>query len=202
MPAPVDSAALAVLLLQFTRGKDGSTARFCQIVRPILTKFANRFGWFLAKDQREEIVQQTFLLLRGPAGQAFDQRRGSVEVFLRLIARRAAREVGAMYTSPGSRTRPLKRNGVKVPGHQSGCIVSSIDDLADHDTPTVDGPDRIVEAQHDMARILASAPADVASALRCIYLQDVPVTRVAAEMGTSRYILDRKIDKFAETFGL
>jgi DNA-directed RNA polymerase specialized sigma24 family protein len=198
MPIVADRAKLEDLMHRFARGDHGIAREFHQIARPLLVKFANRFGWFLAEDKREEVVQQALVLLRGPAGQTFDRGRGAPEVFLRLITRRAAREVGATYALPGTRTRPSKHSrSDNVP---AAARIVSLEDLPEHETPSVEGPERVVEIQHDVAATLAAAPTDVANALRRIYLQDIPVTRVAAEMEISRYTLDRKIDKFVETF--
>jgi len=72
--------------------------------------------------------------------------------------------------------------------------------MPDHESPTVEGPDRIVERRHDVAAILAAAPADLASALYRIHWEDVPVTLVAAEMSMSRYALGRAIDRLAQAF--
>jgi len=197
MPGVSVGARLAHLLHRFARGDSGHAGEFDRVARPILSRFANRYGWFLAGDKREEIVQQAFLLLRGPAGLQFNRKRGSPKAFLRLVARRAVREVGAMYTSPGARTRPPKR---RASAAASPPAVVSIEEVTEKDLPSVEGPERLVELAHDARVILKTAPAEVATALERIYFLDVPVHHVAAEMAVSRYTLDRKIQKFTREF--
>jgi len=198
MPAPMACPELDVLLPRFVCGDPEVASEFPRIARPLLTKFANRFGWFLASDRREEIVQQALLLLIGPAGRKFNPRQSSAKAFLRLIARRASREVGAMYTVPGNRTRSPKRRGSEVEPSPMVRVIP-LEDLKEHEAPAVEGPERTVEIRHDVAAILAAAPAGVAHALSRIYLEDVPRAVVAAEMCISRFALARAIDKFAGT---
>jgi hypothetical protein len=192
------SSQLELLLRRFLSEEYDVAREFDRVVRPLLTKYAKRYGWFLAEDKREEVVQQVFVLLAGPVGQTFNPDRGSAEGFLRFMARRAAREVGAMYTVPGTRTRPPKRKPTEKDSPWAPTL--ALDELEDEDIPRVDGPERAFEVRHDVAAVLAAAPIDVANALNVIYLQEVSVKQFAAEVSTSRYVVDRKIQKFAETF--
>jgi len=199
MHTPVPCSELEALLPRFIRGDHEVAIEFDRIARPLLMTYANRLGWLLALDQREEIVQQAFLLLVGSAGRAFDPSRKSVQVFLWLITRRATREVGAMYTMPGSRTRPPKRDESKVAESPMARVVS-LENLEEHEVPPVKDSAKIVDLRHDVAAILAMAPVGVACALSRIHLEEVPMGVVAAEMGTSRFALGRAINKFVETF--
>src|SRR5687767_6285500 len=83
---------------------DPRTARpFMKAIRPMLLRFARKYAWGLARDQYEDVVQQTMLRLHEGMGD-YNPDRGSAVTFIGLIARRAAREVSAQYSAAGCPT--------------------------------------------------------------------------------------------------
>jgi DNA-directed RNA polymerase specialized sigma24 family protein len=200
MPAFAYPVAIEGLLSRFVRRDPTAEREFHDLARPFLMMLARRYGRFLPPDQHEDVVHQALTLLLGGSGRKYNAARGSARTFLRLVVRRAVREVSAACANPGSRTRPPKRVAIQSERPLTAAPASTESPPDETDVVAVDDPARDFEIRHDVEAVLATAPPDVAEALNRIYIQDIPATRVAAAMNISRYAVGRKIDKFVETF--
>src|SRR5689334_12133551 len=102
---PVAQQALDRLVTGFVRHDRDAAREFRRVGPPIIRGLVRRFGPDLPADVVDEVVSETYLLLLGRAGAAFDASRGSAQKFLFGVVANAVRNVRAGYRPPGSPTR-------------------------------------------------------------------------------------------------
>ena len=190
---------LTSLLVRLSAGDPSAREELEEVATPCLERSASRRGAFLPVDLREDVVQEAKLILLRTNATGFNPNLGSPVVYLDMVVRRAARDVGATFAPPGSRTRvpPPDEDG-NVPERP---VVVPLDELGKTaEEPVAVGADLIAEHRCDVATILEAAPAPVSVALERIYLGGAQLTEVAWELGMHRSTLSREIDRFATEF--
>lgn len=164
----------------------------------------------LPDDLHEEIFDQAFVELfeAGPAALAS---RGGKAVFRRAVLA-AIRTVRASYAPPGSRTRananaPIQTVAAEHVGRIANkqtiqrCTILDEAGQRSIDFDLFSDPDalafqRSVEDRLATEQILRHAPQEVGVALRLIYFNEEPVESVAADLGITRFTLNRRITAF------
>jgi hypothetical protein len=183
------------LLRGFLAGDPATRETLPRVSERYVLKIVRRYAADLPEDIHREVMNQAFtnLLLETPA--SYNPARGSAGTFLKLIVRNAAREVRALYTPPGQVTRPNRTK--KLWTEPSAPLIIAMDDLAQTDVPCTDTAMAEVEARHDVEALLRRAAPWLATSLKRLYFDDVPMETVASEAGMSRFTLSRRIQAFA-----
>lgn len=167
---------------------------------------ASRYAPKLPEDLHEDIVQEALidLLAQGPAALATTP----VGKLFRRAVVAAIRKLRADYTPAGERTRGAPK-GAKV-DRVAAEDVGTIPDAATIERATVDdgdaehldldqfeSPTAAIATQQmqdriDVERVLATAPPNIARALRLIHFDDEPVELVAKSLALTRFAMKRR----------
>lgn len=163
-------------------------------------------------DRHEEVCHEAFVALwmRGAGALA----HGTALKAFRKAVIAAARTVRRDYAAPGERTRPASRKNAPPPPRVAAEDIGAIpdDDMlaratvteGEHSYVDVDRLSSVgaaaamtaIETCLDVERILATAPVPIATALRLIHVDDLPVATAAQIVALSRFQLRRRIDAF------
>lgn len=175
-------------------------------------RITNRAGADFPEERHEEVCHEAFvsLWMRG-AGVLTS---GSAQKTFRKVVIAAVGTVRRNYAAPGVRTRPPSR---KKPPAAPRVVAEDIGVILDADALTnatvVEGERNQIDVnrlpstsatadlttiniRHDLDRILATAPAPVATALRLIHFDDIAFTETAKAVALSSFQLRRRIDAF------
>jgi DNA-directed RNA polymerase specialized sigma24 family protein len=182
---PVAQQALDRLVAGFVRHDPDAALEFRRVGPPILRGLARRFGPDLPADVVDEVVSETYLLLLGKAGTAFDASRGSAQKFLFGVVANAVKNVRAGYHPPGAPTREHK-NGTKIEP-----VVVPFEE-SQHGLEQRMLPDaQQIDAAADVAVLLSGLTAVLAMAVVAVHLHGYGVSRVARVLGVSRFKIRR-----------
>ena len=182
---PVAQQALDRLLAEFVRHGNDAALEFRRVAPPIIRGLARRFGPDLPADVIDEVVSETYLLLLGRAGAAFEARRGSAQKFLFGIVANAVKKVRASYRPAAYPTRPRKT------GVDSEQAVVPFDE-SQHGLGQRLLPDaRQVNAAADLELLLTGLRATLAIAIVAVHVDGHTVSRVAHYLGVSRFQIRR-----------
>jgi hypothetical protein len=122
---------------------------------------------------------------------------GSFVSFLQGKLKTHTERVRAAYVAPGCRTR-AHRFGFSQ-GAARWCELAEGNPNTARDV-NWRGPFHAIEAQHDYASVLASNEALVVAALIAIYIRGEAIATMAAELGASRFRINREIKKLPLKF--
>lgn len=182
---PVAQQALDRLVAGFIHRDQDAALEFRRVAPPIIRGLARRFGPDLPADVVDEVVSETYLLLLGRTGTAFDTSRGSAQKFLFGVVANAVKNVRAGYCPPGAPTRQHKNRPKIEP------VVVSFEEsqygLEQRMLPDA----RQVDAAADVAALLSGLTAVLAMAVVAVHLHGYGVRRVARAMGVSRFKIRR-----------
>jgi DNA-directed RNA polymerase specialized sigma24 family protein len=182
---PLAQQALDRLLAEFVRHDNDAALEFRRVAPPIIRGLARRFGPDLPADVIDEVVSETYLLLLGHAGAAFEARRGSAQKFLFGIVANAVKRVRASYRAAASPTRPRKTSA------DSEQAVVPFDE-SQHGLGQRLLPDaQQVDAAADIALLLTGMTAPLAIAIVAVHVDGHTVSRVARILGVSRFKIRR-----------
>jgi DNA-directed RNA polymerase specialized sigma24 family protein len=184
---PVAQQALDRLVAGFVRHDQDAAVEFRRVAPPIIRGLVRRFGPDLPADVVDEGVSETYLLLLGRAGAAFDASRGSAQKFLFGVVANAVKNVRAGYRPPGAPTRQHKNRPkiepVVVPFEES-----------QHGLEQRMLPDaQQVDAAADVAVLLSGLTDVLAMAVVAVHLYGYGLRRVARVMGVSRFKIRRAV---------
>jgi hypothetical protein len=175
-------------------------------------RLSKAYGKDLTEDQHEEVFGQAFVELF--QADRRDLATMSGKAMFRRAVRSAVRVVRASYTAPGQRTRSKK--GAVDKGRVAAEHIGQMADARTLERCTVgEGTERTidfdllpnimaateakqVEDRLEIEGMLAGAPTTVATALRLIYMNEEPVTAVAADLKLSRFTLNRQIEAYCK----
>ena len=182
---PLVQQALDRLLAEFVRHDQDAALEFRRVAPPIIRGLARRFGPDLPADVIDEVVSETYLLLLGRAGAAFEASRGSAQKFLFGIVANAVKSVRASYRPPASRTR----QHIGRPGSEK--VVVPFEE-SQHGLGQRILPDaRQVDAAADVAVLLSGLTAVLAIAIVAIHIDGQDINKVARALGVSRFQIRR-----------
>lgn len=184
---PVAQQALDRLVAGFVRHDQDAVLEFGRVAPPIIRGLVRRFGPDLQADVVDEVVSETYLLLLGRAGAAFDASRGSAQKFLFGVVANAVKNVRAGYRPPGTPTRQHKNRAkiepVVVPFEES-----------QHGLEQRMLPDaQQIDAAADVAVLLSELTAVLAVAVVAVHLHGYGISMVARILGVSRFRIRRAI---------
>lgn len=167
-------------------------------------------------DLHEEVFGQAFVELFEIGPEGLSKRSGKA-LFRRAVLS-AIRAVRASYALPGRRTRPSVKETRRTIAAEDvarvankrmldKCIVTDDRGVSSVDfdrfcDPRVLAIQINVEDRLAVEKILKVAPNDVGNALRLIYLDDRPIKAVAADLGITRFALNRRIAGFCSQWRL
>lgn len=184
---PLAQQAIDQLLAEFVRHDSDAALEFRRFAPPLIRGLARRFGPDLPADVIDEVVSETYLLLLGRSGAAFEASRGSAQKFLFGIVANAVKSVRASYRPPASRTRQhMNRLGseqVVVPFEES-----------QHGLGQRLLPDaQQVDAASDVAALFSGLTAVLAIAIVAIHIHGQDINKVARVLGVSRFQIRRAL---------
>jgi hypothetical protein len=206
----VSTVTLDDLIGAALNGKPYNQQRLGSQARLYARRLSKSYAGDLPDDLHEEVFSQAFVELFevGPAGLAL---RTGKAAFRRAVLA-AIRSVRAAYTPPGSRTRASTNAPCRtVAAEHVGRIADKqtiqrctvLDEVGERSIdfdlfadPNALTAQRNVEDRLEAEQILRCAPAEVAVALRLIYLNDDPVETAAINLGITRFSLNRRITAF------
>jgi DNA-directed RNA polymerase specialized sigma24 family protein len=194
------AAILHELLQAFLAGDPVARNTLPRVAERYLTVIVRRLDPALPEDLRGEVVNQALLNLLRQDSESYHPGRGSAGTFLGLMVRNSLRQVRAMYAPPGQPKRVRERKDAS-PKQKAVLVTITAQPPEDVvDRPESIAPDEIaaLEARLDVEAILERAPSDVAEGLRRVYLEDQAMQDAAEAMGVSRFVLTRKLARFAE----
>lgn len=217
----VSTVTLDSLITAALTGQRYNHQRLGTAARRYARKLSNIYGKDLADDLHGEVFGEAFVQLFKAGAAALAGKSG--KALFRAAVLSAIRNVRASYTPPGQRTRtgPKPKDGQapvdeapRVAAEDIGrvadtrtierCMVSSDEDRAlDFDLledVAAAATQRQLTDRLEAEAILRTAPHMVATALRLIHLDDEPVEAVADGFGISRFVLNRRIDAFCESW--
>lgn len=188
------------LCRRFLNGDESSTVKFHLQVRPLVSRIARKYAWDLDPDQRDEVMSETMLLLLHLRGRGFDPARGSAVTFVGMVARRAARDVSAQYAPAGRPTRPpSKKDEEAFVEFKRRSHVEAVGEITEEQVPRIDDFAKVVDDTLDAAYLLSIAPPPVAHCLVRVCYDAMTMAAAAAEIGLSRFAVNRMINDFRET---
>lgn len=199
------------LFIAFLEGDLEAREKFPFLYHDKLIKIASRIAPDLAESGLEEdIVQQMWLLLLQTTTTKYDPSRGSVETYLKLLLKTAARDVRAAFVPPGEKTRLQKdENGKfklqKYPISLDAPLYKSKsgDDVYAEDI-TADKTDGIKQSDNQLLvdwiinYSIDSKPSIMFEALCQIYYNQLDITKAADIIGVHHSTLRRKIDRWVD----
>lgn len=175
-------------------------------------RITNRACPDFPEDRHEEVAHEAFVALWWRGAGVLSQ--GTALNAFRKAVIAAVRTVRRDYAAPGDRTRPPSRMAPPAPSRVAAEHIGMIPDgetLA-HATmtkgehsyidldrlPSAEATAEIaaIETRIDLERIVATAPTPVATALKLIHLDGIPVAEVAKVVALSRFQLHRRIGAF------
>lgn len=175
-------------------------------------RITNRACPDFPEDRHEEVAHEAFVALWWRGAGVLSQ--GTALNAFRKAVIAAVRTVRRDYAAPGDRTRPPSR---KAPPALSRVAAEHIGMIPDDETlahatmtkgehsyidldrlPSAEATAEIaaIETRIDLERIVVTAPMPVATALKLIHLDDIPVAEVAQVVALSRFQLHRRIGAF------
>lgn len=164
------------------------------------------------EDRHEEVAHEAFVALWCRGSGVLSQ--GTALKAFRKAVISAVRTVRRDYATPGERTRLPARKAPPAPSRVAAEHIGMIpdDETLAHATmaqgehsyidldrlPSAGATAEIaaIETRIDLERILATAPTPVATALKLIHIDDIPVAEAAKVVNLSRFQLHRRIDIF------
>lgn len=187
---PVENPVLDELLARFVQNDPESDSEFRKLSKPIMRGLARRFGAGLPADLIDEVVSESFVLLLGGPGRAFDPQRGSARSFLFGIVQNAAQRVRAIYCPPGMRTR-LHKEDLAEEGFQGYERVVAFDEEV-HVPECLQTPtSRQMEARIDLEAMLRNTNVTLVAAMVAIVAHGEKVGAAAGRFGLSRFQFNR-----------
>ncbi len=175
-------------------------------------RITNRACPDFPEDRHEEVAHEAFVALwwRGAGVLA----EGTALKAFRKAVIAAARTVRRDYAAPGERTRPPSRKNPPprpcVAAEDIGTIPNdealaratitegehSYLDLDRLPSAAAAADIAAIETRFDAQRIFATAPPPIATALKLIHIEEIPVAEVAQIVALSRFQLHRRIGAF------
>lgn len=170
-----------------TANCDAERSRMVEVFRESLERLTRRTcrKYFIADQEREEVLAETYQQLFNPEIVRFSPKRGKPHRYFQGLVQNAARKVMAQL---GSRRRK-KDEGSEV-RERTGKPVGVALERESH------SPADEVEVQDTVRFILAEAPYRIRQALQLIYWQGWSIQAAAEEVGVSRFVLRREIQAF------
>lgn len=184
---PLAQQALDRLLAEFVRHDNDAALEFRRVAPPIIRGLARRFGPDLPADMIDEVVSETYLLLLGRAGSAFEASRGSAQKFLFGIVANAIKNVRAGYRPPASRTRQRKNRLASGPVQVVDSFEESEHGLGQRILPDA----QQIDAAADLAVLLSGLTAVLAMAIVAIHVHGQDIRKVSRVLGVSRFQIRR-----------
>ena len=194
------AVALDELIVRALSGDRHAQSVLPRAIKPYALKVIAARAGHLPKDLHEDVLHEALLLLMWTRSGTYSPTLGTPRQFFRLLLLDAIRTVTAGFTPAGETTRQRKKTRPATVGEGfafdewSAPAQQPPDGVQD---PEGETPYRRIEAAIDSRIVLATAPPDVATALRRIYLEDIPLEVTARDFGVSRFVLRRHFDAFA-----
>jgi DNA-directed RNA polymerase specialized sigma24 family protein len=185
-----DEVDLDLLFVSFLARDPEAIKDFPRLAAPRLKRLARKLGHGLPADIREETVQEMYSgLMRSDGRRKFDPQRGSIWKFLLGELLNAAQRVRANYCPVGVRTRKSK-----VDADEDVRLPESFDENLHRQSSAEElAPEfRRVEANLDLAVVLAGVPQLLIGALIGIHQEEEKVQEVARRLGVSRFWIARE----------
>lgn len=190
-------------------GQPYNQVRLGNEARRYARRVSNAKAFDLPDDLHDEICQQAFVELFQKS--AADLAKHGGKRLFRLAILSAVRTVRSNYTPAGQRTRPIKRqhgNSVDAGNIKQGSKLrigtcGQISDARNTSSDLYDFPDSHAEARLkqvedviDMTRILATAPPEVAKALRLVHISGETMQSASIQLNLSRFTVSRRVTAF------
>lgn len=170
-----------------TANSEAERSRMVDVFGELLERLARRTcrKYFIADQERDEVLAETYQQLFNPEIVRFLPRRGKPHHYFQGLVQNAARKIMAQL---GSRRRKKDQDGEEREsvGEPVGVAVER----------EPQSPADEVEVQDTVRFIFAEAPYRIRQALQLIYWQDWSIHAAAAELGVSRFVLGREIQAF------
>jgi DNA-directed RNA polymerase specialized sigma24 family protein len=168
-----------------TANSEAERSRMVEVFGALLEKLARRTcrKYFIADQERDEVLAETYQQLFNPEIVRFLPRRGKPHHYFKGLVQNAARKIMAQL---GSRRRKKGEGGEERASGGEPVVVER----------EPQSPTDAVEVQDTVRFIFAEAPYRIRQALHLIYWQDWSIQAAAAELGVSRFVLGREIQAF------
>lgn len=181
-------------------------------------RITNRACRDFPEDRHEEVCQEAFVALFATGEEALASTTGRALFRKAVIA--AIRAVRRDYAAPGERTRRSPRKAPAMPARVAAEHIDAIPDAdmivkatireGEYSRLDIDGlPSPVAAAEFaaidyriDAERMLMTAPAAVATALRLIHVEGEMVDDAAAMAGLSRFQFHRQFSAFQARWAL
>jgi hypothetical protein len=186
----VFDTSLDDLMVDFQSPSPNKVDDFLEITQPQISKIARKHGNDLPRDVREEVKNETFRLLLSKGRVCFNSKRGTAWQYLHCNVLNALQLVRGAY---GNRTKRI----IREQSESRGPLVFV--DLTQVPQAFVESAVEKIHRAALLSQVLRLAAPNVQYALSQIYLVGNDRSKVAAELGLSRFALARQIANFVQS---
>jgi DNA-directed RNA polymerase specialized sigma24 family protein len=188
-----------VLLVGYLSGSSDFDPLYSAAYKPFL-RIVARIARFMPDDIREEAVGQAFLrLLAKPP--KYDQLKCKPRSFAYGLLQNAVRQVQAMYTPPGRKTRGESELAADKSEQTANAIEADNQTIAEdrrapgdlEQVPTTRWSPSTIQALAEASHVLGQMPRDVAVTAWLVYGLEFSITEAARKLSKSRFAVARSL---------